>query len=905
MGELENNDTSSPTSKGEHPKLATSNVVEVYEDLTSVATRYVLPEIALEENNPASFVIIGFDTEYQPLLEITTLEDVKSKKAKYDVLSYQFYAINHLGQEWSGIAIPEYRRRIALTDFVAYALAKGAKERKAISPTVVLVGHFNKADLPAFADRKNLFFHFRNVRNSLVTLGHPVPVAIDFEDGGTQKTIKIQLRDTMLLAPAKSKSLAKLGDLIGLSKFKLTDDPELEHEWKESMRDVRDNDWELFRDYAIRDAEVCAKYFLRVKSQYKAVTGKDRMPTALSTIGMTLLLEDWDKRGIDHNRVLGRELIEEVVYSEKHDQFVMKRTRPYLQDIALFEQLATECYHGGRNEQMWFGPSFVDGWIDYDLAGAYPTAMAMIGLPEWTKARATTELTDLASDVLSYALVKFKFPADLRYPTLPVRSHNGIIFPLEGESYCCAPELKLALSLGCTIEVRHGLVIPIDNSQQPFFNFIKDSIAKRNGAADKIGQEFWKEATNSCYGKTAQGLRAKRTYNLKDKATERTHPSEITNPFYAAHITSVVRAVVGEIMNALPDDAMVFSVTTDGLITNVAPEVFQTILLGQHARAFSRTRHLLTGDDTVCEKKHAMRQILGWRTRGQATIQKDGDKFVLARAGIKPPISCEDDDERNYYILQTFFNRSAETVIELDIPTSFREIVEYDVDMVMKKTSRRVSMEYDLKRKPFAVGETQASIPDVYHPEKVDRYNHVAFSTVPWRNVSEFSAARRSRDDYWRKKARCIKTKSDYIDFADHYDSLQALGTKKARYLRKNKGPLKRLVRDLCRAFKQGEAGLENAYLMLTAREFAQILNDAGLRDFGINVTRSDVENGKRSAFQPAATPPTAEVLSILARLEALLPGLDRTALLSSPAQRGVQLLPAVDRRCPFIDRLQ
>lgn len=112
-------------------------------------------------------------------------------------------------------------------------------------------------------------------------------------------------------------------------------------------------------------------------------------------------------------------------------------THPYLEDIALSEQLATECYHGGRNEQMWFGPSFTDQWADYDLASAYPTAMAMIGAPDWRAACVTTNLADFSSNSLGFALVKFKFPETVRYPTLPVRSQNGIIFPLEGKSYCC------------------------------------------------------------------------------------------------------------------------------------------------------------------------------------------------------------------------------------------------------------------------------------------------------------------------------------------------------------------------------------------------------------------------------------------------------------------------------------
>ncbi len=44
--------------------------------------------------------------------------------------------------------------------------------------------------------------------------------------------------------------------------------------------------------------------------------------------------------------------------------------------------------------------------------------------------------------------------------------------------------------------------------------------------------------------------------------------SDITNPFFAAYITSLVRAALGEILNNIPPERLVFSVTTDGFITN-------------------------------------------------------------------------------------------------------------------------------------------------------------------------------------------------------------------------------------------------------------------------------------------------------------------------------------------------
>ena len=51
---------------------------------------------------------------------------------------------------------------------------------------------------------------------------------------------------------------------------------------------------------------------------------------------------------------------------------------------------------------------------------------------------------------MTVALVRFKFPAATRFPCLPVRASNGrgLVYPLEGESWCTGPELVVARNLG-------------------------------------------------------------------------------------------------------------------------------------------------------------------------------------------------------------------------------------------------------------------------------------------------------------------------------------------------------------------------------------------------------------------------------------------------------------------------
>jgi hypothetical protein len=100
-------------------------------------------------------------------------------------------------------------------------------------------------------------------------------------------------------------------------------------------------------------------------------------------------------------------------------------------------------------------------------------------------------------------------------------------------------------------------------------------------------------------------------FNLVKKRGERIVESDISNPFFAAQITSLVRAVVGEIMNSIPQNRMVFSVTTDGFITNVTDDEMKAAQTGPFARRFGETRLALTDDPTVLEKSTQRSPIVG------------------------------------------------------------------------------------------------------------------------------------------------------------------------------------------------------------------------------------------------------------------------------------------------------
>ena len=72
-----------------------------------------------------------------------------------------------------------------------------------------------------------------------------------------------------------------------------------------------------------------------------------------------------------------------------------------------FEPLAIDCYHGGRNESYWNGPTPVSSFYDFDLSGAYTTALVDLFPLDYGNARLTSNPEDYRGHVLGLARVRF------------------------------------------------------------------------------------------------------------------------------------------------------------------------------------------------------------------------------------------------------------------------------------------------------------------------------------------------------------------------------------------------------------------------------------------------------------------------------------------------------------------
>jgi hypothetical protein len=825
-------------------------------------------------------LIIGFDTEYQSISAIGSTK-ASAEGAQNELLSYQF-CVRHVSKgsdefhETVGIIIPDPSERWPIRDLIGAAIGKFLQEYpdQQIAENVYLIGHFTRADVPmfdGFVEDSRTFYS--NVRNTFVSIDNYMPMDVVTKDGSEVGTFQVKLRDTILLAPANAKSLNDIGEIVGLPKIKLADDPRAERKIKENMKQFRQTSWPEFKRYALRDAEVCVAYAFKVLKQWEKLFDDFSIPVTLTSFGTQLLIKSWEESELSSEEILGVEHTTHTVYNMRTERYQTKREVIPIEQLYFHESFITETYHGGRNEQFIFGIADESYWRDFDLSSAYPSVMAMIGKPDWERLEANYPIESFQLDDLAFASVEFEFPENVRYPTLPVRTESGIIFPRKGRSNCAAPEIVIARELGAKLIANHTIYVPQDRDREVFGTFIADCIGRRKDFGKGTFENlFWKEVGNSTYGKTAQGLRKKRVYDLRADDMAELPRSRLTQPFFASFITSYTRALLGEIMNGLPENVQVFSVTTDGFLSNASDEDIIAIANKPLIRRFAAVRDKLLGQiSEPLEVKHEIRQPLGWRTRGSATLKSgEAGDIVIQKGGIKSGVD-QTPEEENERVVRLFFDRRPDQVQKYTTGISLKDIIAFKADFVSREVEKRLSMEFDFKRKPIRPEDRTVEFGG-------SNYTHLSFQTEPWETVEEFQAIRQDWASWFKRKPQSMKTVADYTRFEHFRETGKASGD--LTYIATKDGDIKRLRKQLSQAFRQNQAGFDvikaKSPTKITQKEFA-----LALQECGIPCLVRDVDNA-RTSFQPNQTPDTEAVRQALQRLKEIYHDLDTGLFIAS-----------------------
>jgi hypothetical protein len=165
-----------------------------------------------QTDQPRSYLIIGFDTEYQ------STDNLKKGRiySDNDVLSYQYSCsiINHLNEDneetWEGIVLPdsyEIKDRISFQTFIEFIIGHGISNNPKIRipRDIYLVSHFTRCDVPGFSDfsedKDRSTLNFQNVRGSFVNVKQDLLKSLNDSESNDDIKVRIKVRDTLHISP--------------------------------------------------------------------------------------------------------------------------------------------------------------------------------------------------------------------------------------------------------------------------------------------------------------------------------------------------------------------------------------------------------------------------------------------------------------------------------------------------------------------------------------------------------------------------------------------------------------------------------------------------------------------------------------------------------------------------------
>lgn len=704
---------------------------------------------------------------------------------------------------------------------------------------IVIFGHFLRADLPNFSDFWSAKRELDGYGRTFTGRGSIDPVKNDDDPQSSspfalivgrrphRQLIKVRYIDTMLLTPGRG-SLDTAASLINAGKVHLP--PGFT---KDRMDLLLRHDPVAYEQYALHDARLALDYGLHMLRFAQTELGLNGLSSTLAGMAIAGLKAHFKQLGRDLTGELSLERQSEKRYSRRTQKYYTRNWMAARFERQVFEEFAAVGYHGGRNECFYCGPTSVGTYYDFDLSGAYTTAMCALRPLDYAKAQLSTSLDVFGidtygpgrhcTDIAGVARVEFEFPPGTKFPCLPVRSGDRLLFPRTGVSTCTAHELLLAHRLGATLKVQMGLVIPWKDAPPIFMDFIRKVQAKRASApAKSLLNQTWKELGNSLYGKTAQGVHERRVFNTKTGHSNPVPHSAITTPWFAAYVTGFIRAVLGELVAGVPKDRLIISATTDGFLTDARLD--EIPVDGPLALEFRRLRNLAFGDDVILVEKHRVAQVVAMKTRGQMTGEIiPGHDVLLAKAGIKP---LAEPGDHNDYMLHLYLNRHVDQKHLRRSLVSMRHMWHTESDLVAHEQDIRLNLEYDFKRRPVKplMGVVRG-------------YEHLAFHTEPWDTADHAETASERFRGWSHLKSRLLKNLNDYNEFSSYL--MQSSVTRGLGLQVRADLSLGVLKRQFLRAFTRDEWGLKRDDW--TYKELAEYLSQAGFI-----TTMTDIKNAAR-----------------------------------------------------------
>ena len=753
------------------------------------------------------------------------------------------------------------------------------KRREALAKLrvpIVLACHYGSADLTTFrtggqSHELDHLVRLTSAAGGLVTL-LPFRSQRGNENGYWWQSLSVTVRDTMSQAPAGKKSLAVLGEACGVAKLDVPDN------WISRMTDYRREHLSAFLEYGVNDAVIVVEYLARLWGDgvVPPITLSGGSAAALVDSGSAYLgaSSPAEFRRKFAGLVDEDEGVEAVEEGDRLSFYAKRGRNPLDGAAAQLSSAFARAYHGGLNSCPMPG-YYPIPTVDIDAQNAYPTAMALVRDLDWEAGaieevvhERTLTLDDVPSATTPFVgFVSFEFPTDVLHPCLPIVADGTLIYPRTSEgvagTWACGPELWLALVLGAEIHCQIGyLGRVLKLNGEPSLSLrhgVKQLIDDRNAAKALFGKGSLEEQTlktgvNSIYGKTAQDVAEQRSWDARAQEMDNVGGSAVSSPYHAATTTSLVRAQLLATMNQLAEHSRnVYSVTTDGFITDATVDEVASLALYGLADVLSEARTALTGDSSIWEAKHAQYDLVNFTTRGNVSLDLGG---VCAHNGLKAPKGITPDSlEDRELLLVSVVTREGRVPNGYTRFPSFQELsrTEDRKDFLPSRVERSASMDYDLKRKPVMSSMTPEIVP---LPDGTSE-EMATFTTEPWERIEDCLRARQIAREM--AQTGCLRTVAEWCDWDVRYSHGKG---------RRITTPQRAVLMSIVMAHRQGVTTIPT----LADRSLSVAERLAWLAEWGLGtVSRGDWDNARRPER-------AAQMLPI----DVLAPYLDRMAAMAS-----------------------
>lgn len=682
---------------------------------------------------------------------------------------------------WSHELISGMPDRYAKYSERAWSYFRRYPDYSLIKPVdVTLVCHAGKADLTTLDGVYGEFGLLRRiseVRGGYVTLEKPFRV-VSRSLGKAANTyihlVSLTVRDTMCQAPAGKKSLDELGKVLGIRKLNIPESV------KADMQSFLESDPVGFFEYASRDSVVALLYC-------SALYGYNNRPsvtiTSLAAKGAVSIGKRYFNVSTDAEFDRKFRGVERV----KHGKFKIPDRPGYLEasslepinsDAMIVQKFASEAFRGGYNSCSEVG-YFPFETYDYDLKNAYLTSMCLVPDIDWEKPiLSRVENKDIDISYFSahglydpirpfVGYCQFEFPETVKYPCIPVYVDGIPVYPRSSEGisgvYVAGPHIALALRLGAKVHCDNGYFLRTlyrgDMTESKYLSEVAKRYVLNRIEADELwgkgcfeGLTF-KEMGNSVYGKTAQNVKDKSSWDAYKDEMVSIGCSEITSPVSAMMITSIVQCLLLAAQNQIYESGYSsYSVTTDGFISDCPEDVLKSLdLCGFKPWAETARLFLTDGDPTLWEVKHHQDDLVNFTTRGNVSLQPHG---VCAHNSAKSGFE-EDSYEDRLWLMTQVLSRNGRIRCEGKEWISQKDIVRNREDFRVKTVVRYLSMDFDMKRKP----DRQSFTTDYPVVDGV-RYEIAHFDTIPFETVDEYRTYRSKK-----RLCECLRTQSEWDYF--------------------------------------------------------------------------------------------------------------------------------------------